>query len=147
MFIITVRQRSCRKVMFSQVSLCPGGGGGQVGDRVSPVPGPLLGPCPFGSWDISGGNTLPALWDTLPVRDIGPEIPYPLEGTWDQRCSTLQKGHGTRDTRPHRRDMGQEISYPLRNHESGRYAFYWNAFLLHFEASEANVVYLRKSRL
>ena len=86
--------------MFSQVSLCPGGGGGQVGDRVSLVPGPFLGPCPFGSWDISGGNTLPALWDTLPVRDIGPEIPYPLEGTWDQRCSTLQKGHGTRYPTP-----------------------------------------------
>ena len=69
-----------------------------------------------------GGCTLPGVYlpqgcivpGGVPSRKLGPGIPTPPEGNWDQAYTPLQKGTGTRNTHPSRRDLAPGIPTPRR---------------------------------
>ena len=73
--ILTIRQRSFGKVMFSQMSIC------SWGDRLSLVPSPFLVLRPFCGGRVSLVSCY--FWGVIPYPLQAYSTP-PHEGTWDQ---------------------------------------------------------------
>ena len=125
--VFTTRQRSFGKVMFSQMSVCPHGGGDNPWCH---VPFWSLVPCPFqGMRGISGPMFLlrwvyPTLGYPTPIC-----IPYPMN-TLTPCIPTPRRNMGPEIPYPPGMDMGSEIPYPSELQKCGRYASYWIAFLL-----------------
>ena len=115
-----------------------------MGGRVSLVPGPFLVPGPWShvlppalwGYPTTWGITLPPGYPTpgYPTPFIVTLPPTSRDGTCDQRYPSLPG-----------RDMGPEIPYLSWNHKSGRYASYWDAFLLSlFFVNYQNIEYHRQ---
>ena len=96
--IVTVRNSSCGKVMFSQVSVCP------QGEVCTP-------------WADTPWQTHPSWVDTPPPPRQTPPRQTPPRQTPPKQTPLDKHPHPWADT-------------PADGYCSGRYASYWNAFLL-----------------
>ena len=128
--LFTVRNSSCGKVMFSQACVKNSVHGGGGGGGVHPLDRHPLGRYPSGQTPL--GQTPPPRqtpsWANTPL----PPPPVDPPGQTPPGQTHPLCRHPQADT------SGVDTHSPLRDgHCSGRYASYWNAFLL-FDKAKIN---------